>query len=582
MIQNYAMPFNFSTALHMIAQDVEFMKEVIDMAVKGEIVLTYVESSSTTTETRTYSGYESKKYRFTTDTDENEHVYEANQGIVELPNDEYNTINSNNIGNYITPDYYQKITTTYSGTLYVTKADTWLKSVEKDIGEVSNSGEEVIGTETNEIKNSVTTRTVSRLNEKKVIEETHTTNISETIVTTFESKKYTVVYLENDTNVEAFIKLIESYPNVKDNLKNSPSLMFEWLQQNENTQKLEKVMRYVISMISEDGYGVSEANLKTLFNDLFSNSNLMNGSSIEARVWFALRAAGFSAEATAGIMGNIDAESGFNPSLNEEGSGIGYGLCQWSYGRRTQLEEYALSKGVAPSDVETQIEFLVAELTIEDVEGNAAEEFADYQFSSTSDGQALRDAKTPEEAAEVFCWKFERPNENKAHIEWRTTSAREYYDYFTGIGDANELQVMIVEVINNPDYRDQITGTKNMCLAWTCKVYNVAASELGWTTDVTGPANCASCAGYSYGVSTDMNNIPIGAAVYRGASASGSSAGYTYGHVGIYIGEGKIVHNLNGVSSSQEPAISTVEEWISTSNSMRSKSLLGVARRTSK
>lgn len=42
-------------------------------------------------------------------------------------------------------------------------------------------------------------------------------------------------------------------------------------------------------------------------------------------------------------------------------------------------------------------------------------------------------------------------------------------------------------------------------------------------------------------VSTSMDDIPVGAAVYLRRKTSGS-AGYDYGHVGIYIGNGFVVH----------------------------------------
>jgi hypothetical protein len=59
----------------------------------------------------------------------------------------------------------------------------------------------------------------------------------------------------------------------------------------------------------------------------------------------------------AAIMGNMYAESGFNADI-EESNGIGYGLAQWSFGRRTTLEAFATSQGVAVSNAKMQVEFL--------------------------------------------------------------------------------------------------------------------------------------------------------------------------------------------------------------------------------
>ena len=49
-------------------------------------------------------------------------------------------------------------------------------------------------------------------------------------------------------------------------------------------------------------------------------------------------------------------------------------------------------------------------------------------------------------------------------------------------------------------------------------------------------------------VSTSMDDIPVGAAVYLRRKTPGS-AGYTYGHVGVYVGGGKVVHAQETVKS---------------------------------
>lgn len=152
----------------------------------------------------------------------------------------------------------------------------------------------------------------------------------------------------------------------------------------------------------------------------------MYGGTPEEKVWWALIDAGYSKEATAGVMGNIYAESGFNASIIEGGTGIGFGLCQWSFGRRTQLEAYAASKGVSPSDVDTQIEFLLGEIT----PGGGANGYATYNLMANHGYTAndWKNASTPEQAAEIFCWIFERPGIPRMSV--RTEAARRYYEQF--------------------------------------------------------------------------------------------------------------------------------------------------------
>lgn len=70
---------------------------------------------------------------------------------------------------------------------------------------------------------------------------------------------------------------------------------------------------------------------------------------------------GMNAVQAAAVMGNMYAESSFISDRHEVGNDIGYGLVQWSFGRRTNLENFAKQKGVPASDVTMQIEFLFKE-----------------------------------------------------------------------------------------------------------------------------------------------------------------------------------------------------------------------------
>lgn len=70
---------------------------------------------------------------------------------------------------------------------------------------------------------------------------------------------------------------------------------------------------------------------------------------------------GLSPVQAAGIMGNLFRESGYDPAITEHGSGIGYGIAQWSFGRRTALEAAAAEQGVEVSDLSFQLNFLFNE-----------------------------------------------------------------------------------------------------------------------------------------------------------------------------------------------------------------------------
>lgn len=97
---------------------------------------------------------------------------------------------------------------------------------------------------------------------------------------------------------------------------------------------------------------------------------------------------------------NIADESGFDPTINERnpmvaGSRGGFGLAQWTGPRRKQLEQFAQARGTSPGDLNTQLDFLVAEL----------------QGPERAAGQAIMSSRNAGEAASAIVNKFLRPAE---------------------------------------------------------------------------------------------------------------------------------------------------------------------------
>ena len=92
------------------------------------------------------------------------------------------------------------------------------------------------------------------------------------------------------------------------------------------------------------------------YEELFESDGTAYGN---ARViWNFLKYKGLSDAAAAGVLGNIQAESGFNPAIQEYATGEGYGLIQWSFSRRDALEAAAAARGVEVSDLQFQLEYL--------------------------------------------------------------------------------------------------------------------------------------------------------------------------------------------------------------------------------
>lgn len=109
---------------------------------------------------------------------------------------------------------------------------------------------------------------------------------------------------------------------------------------------------------------------------------------------------------------------------------------------------------------------------------------------------------------------------------------------YTFTSDGNDLQKKVVEVaMHSSNYG--ITHEKGFCQRWVADVYAKAGVNGGLRI----PADTAVSAGKKWGVSKDWNTIQLGATVYGYANQYGPE-----GHVGIYIGNGLVVHNTGEVT----------------------------------
>lgn len=107
----------------------------------------------------------------------------------------------------------------------------------------------------------------------------------------------------------------------------------------------------------------------------------------------------------------------------------------------------------------------------------------------------------------------------------------------------NDTQKKIVAVATN-SAKYGISARSGYCQAWVADVYQAV-------TGSRGSAHCALCAADMWAVSSDFSQISVGATVYGYSSSK-------YGHVGIYIGNGMVAHNIGYIK------IETIEDWIKT------------------
>ncbi len=121
---------------------------------------------------------------------------------------------------------------------------------------------------------------------------------------------------------------------------------------------------------------------------------------------------GLPAHVADGWVMNYQDESGLNPGVNEAspvvaGSRGGFGLNQWTGPRRVAYEAYAKERGVAPVDIDAQLDFQMAELK--------GPERGAYD--------AIMQTKSAGEAASVIAAKFLRPAES--HLAARQARYRQ-------------------------------------------------------------------------------------------------------------------------------------------------------------
>ena len=110
---------------------------------------------------------------------------------------------------------------------------------------------------------------------------------------------------------------------------------------------------------------------------------------------------------------------------------------------------------------------------------------------------------------------------------------------------SEEVQKRIVEAAHNTS-----SPGPNLCARWVSTVYRNAG--LGY---IGGNANDMY---RKHTFTSDIADLKLGMLVAVESSSSGSRMGKIYGHVGIYIGDGKVMDSVG------YKKISTLEEWIET------------------
>ena len=182
----------------------------------------------------------------------------------------------------------------------------------------------------------------------------------------------------------------------------------------------------------------------------------LTGKTNEEKIWNYLTAQGLTEAGAAGLMGNLYAESALEPKnlqnsyekslgytdaaytaavdsgtyTNFVRDAAGYGLAQWTYwSRKEALLNYAKARGKSVGDLETQLGFLMQELS------------SDYKAVLST----LQSTGSVKAASNVVLLKFERPADQSVAVQnARTKIGQAYYDKYAAKA-AQEREMSMTE-----------------------------------------------------------------------------------------------------------------------------------------
>lgn len=280
---------------------------------------------------------------------------------------------------------------------------------------------------------------------------------------------------------------------------------------------------------------------------------------VESQVASFFREKGLDDLQIAAIMGNMYAESGMNPG-SEEGGGTnanGIGLCQWTNGRHTNLVNYAKSVGKSWTEVQVQLDFfwdhdswgywsraytIRSEHGPDGSENRSLDPVGGTLVSGSK--RAFLTSTDLKDAVRQFCYGWEGAGIPRLKVRYE--AADRYYELLTnpsdGDGDhgggtgapqiagASARQQTVV----NMAYATPSPG-QGWCAAWVTNVFRAAG--VGYF----GGNACDMCRSWCH--SSNRSELKVGMIIADVSHPGTGAPGLTYGHVGIYIGNNRVMSN---------------------------------------
>lgn len=141
------------------------------------------------------------------------------------------------------------------------------------------------------------------------------------------------------------------------------------------------------------------------------------GGKGKEKVWKFLKAKGMSDDQAAAIMGNLEQESGLDPTAVNGESGA-FGIAQWMGSRKAGLDAFAKKEGKKNTDLDVQLDYLWQEM-----QGSEKQNLGRFNKANS-----IGDATT------FFANDFERMGADEAMMSTRISNAKAFKEKYGGGG----------------------------------------------------------------------------------------------------------------------------------------------------
>ena len=159
-------------------------------------------------------------------------------------------------------------------------------------------------------------------------------------------------------------------------------------------------------------------NKSTEESSTIDKSEMIKKYGNEAKVYYALRGSGWTHKGTCAVMGNIYQESGFRTTaVSFDGNGS-VGICQWTFGRKTKLQNFLKANKYPLDSIEGQCKFLVKETA--------------QSYKSVNNLLVKEVSETLNYICDYFCDHWEIPDPKYANKPVRREHAQLYYSRYSG------------------------------------------------------------------------------------------------------------------------------------------------------